>query len=56
MLAFELRDGFASASLDELSLFEDVSVTPIEGRSRIGLATWGRSPRIRSIELFEPRR
>ena len=54
-IALELVDGFVSAWIDGAPVFERVPVAPIAGRDRIGIATWGPEPRIRSLELFERR-
>ena len=37
-------------------LLDRVPIRPISGRDRIGLATWGRDPRIRSLSLEVPKK
>jgi hypothetical protein len=51
-LLFTLWDGWASASIDGAVLLERVSIRPIPGRTRVGLATWGREPRVVELEVF----
>ena len=48
-------DGWVSASLDGEVLLERVSIDPIPGKHRIGLATWGPTPELRAIELSRGR-
>jgi hypothetical protein len=47
--------GWATATIDGVVLFDRVSIRPIPGRTRVGLATWGPHPRIREVEVFEGR-
>jgi hypothetical protein len=55
VLFLEYWDGWCSVSLDGLVLFDRVPIHPIPGRHRVGLATWGPSPEIRSITLSRGR-
>ena len=49
------HDGWFRAHLDEVPLFERVSIDPIPDRHRIGLATWGATPAIVEWEVEEGR-
>jgi len=51
VLEVEYFEGWYSARLDGVSLFERVSIDPIPERHRIGLATWGESPAIVDLEV-----
>jgi hypothetical protein len=55
VISLRYWDGWCSASIDGALLFDRVSIHPIPGRHRIGLATWGSNPEIRSIELSRER-
>jgi hypothetical protein len=44
-----------SATYGSLVLFDEVPIRPIPGRTRVGFATWGRTPAIASLELEVPR-
>ena len=48
-------DGWCSASIDGVMLLDRVSINPIEGRHRIGLATWGERPAFRSLVVSRGR-
>ena len=54
-LTLRYWDGWCSASIDGAVLFDRVSIRPIPGRHRVGLATWGPEPRIRSMVLSRGR-
>lgn len=55
VLSLRYWDGWCTAEIDGQPLLERVSVHPIPGRQRIGLATWGRDPKLRSIEVWRGR-
>jgi transposase-like protein len=55
-LTYELVDGEVSVSFDDEPWMDRVPVRPIPGATGVGLATWGPSPSILSIEVLEPRR
>ena len=42
-------------TIDGVPLLERVSIRPIEGRTRVGLATWGDSPTFREVEVLSGR-
>ncbi|MCP3914144.1 MAG: hypothetical protein GY711_01145 [bacterium] len=54
-LTLQSWNGWLSAAIDDVVLFERVSIAPIPGRDRIGVATWGPGVKIRSIELSKSR-
>lgn len=54
-LVLTLWRGWATATIDGVVLLDRVSIRPIPGRTRVGLATWGPNPRFRAVEIFEGR-
>ncbi|MDA1264549.1 MAG: hypothetical protein O2816_05645 [Planctomycetota bacterium] len=54
-LLFTVWRGWAKASLDGVELLPRVSIDPIPGRTRVGVATWGPAPVFQEIEVLEGR-
>jgi hypothetical protein len=50
-LSLSYWDGWVSVTIDGTPLLDRVSIHPIPGRHRVGLATWGAQPKFQSIEL-----
>lgn len=51
VLSLRYWEGWCSVSIDGTVLFDRVSIDPIPGRHRIGVATWGPEPRLQALEL-----
>jgi hypothetical protein len=47
--------GWATATIDGVVLLDRVSIRPIPGRTRVGLATWGPTPGFKEVEVLEGR-
>jgi len=54
-LSLSFWDGWFSATIDDVVLFDRVSIRAIPDRHRVGLATWGPDVLIRSVELYRGR-
>ena len=54
-LLFTVWRGWATATIDGVTLLDRVSIRPIPGRTRVGLATWGSSPTFREVEVLSGR-
>ena len=55
-LVLEVLDAKCTVRLGDRMIFDRRPIRPIPGRTRIGIATWGARPALRSLELSKPKR
>lgn len=52
-LTFTVWRNWALVEMDGVILLDRISIRPIEGATRVGIATWGSEPRFKEVEVLE---